>query len=109
MQMDENAFSKGIIGADIEVHRGLGPGLLESAYEEGLTYEFRLRSIPLERQKFMSTVYKSVRLDRAFRVDLLVRNSIVVELKAVDRILPIHKAQALACLCRSEHDLYELS
>ncbi|MBC7225849.1 MAG: GxxExxY protein [Thermoflexales bacterium] len=96
--MDENALSNRIIGAALEVHRQLGPGLLESAYEECLAYELSLHGIPFERQKPIPVVYKGIRLDCGFRVDLLVDNLVVVELKAVDTLMPIHQAQVLTYL-----------
>ena len=96
--MDENPLSKEIIGAAIDVHRQLGPGLLESAYEECLAYELSQRDIPFERQKAVPVVYKDVQLDCGFRLDLLVGGLVVVELKAVDKLAPIHQAQMLAYL-----------
>lgn len=96
--MDENALSNQIIGAALEVHRQLGPGLLESAYEECLAYELSQRNIPFERQKPIPVVYKGIRLDCGFRVDLLVDNQVVVELKAVDALMPVHQAQVLTYL-----------
>jgi GxxExxY protein len=98
VEMDENRLSGQIIGAAIEVHRHLGPGLLESAYEECLAYELLQRSIPFERQRSVSVQYKDVRLDCGFRVDLLVSRLVVVELKAVDKLMPIHRAQVLTYL-----------
>jgi GxxExxY protein len=96
--MDENPLSKEIIGAAIEVHRQLGPGLLESAYEECLAYELSQRDIPFERQKPVPVSYKDVQLDCGFRLDLLVGGLVVVELKAVDKLVPIHQAQMLTYL-----------
>jgi GxxExxY protein len=96
--MHENELSKRVIGAAIEVHRQLGPGLLESAYEECLAYELQLRGIPFERQKALPLTYKDVRLDAGFRVDFLVDGKVVVELKATDALAPIHKAQVLTYL-----------
>jgi len=96
--MDENALSKLIIGAAIEVHRQTGPGLLESAYEECLAYEFTVRDIPFERQKPVPVVYKDVQLDCGFRLDFLVGDLVVVELKAVGELAPIHDAQVLTYL-----------
>ena len=90
--MDENALSKKIIGAAIEVHRQLGPGLLESAYEQCLAHELSLQDIPFERQKPIPIVYKGLNLDCGFRLDLLVSSLVVVELKAVNEIVPIHEA-----------------
>lgn len=96
--IDENALSKLIIGAAIEVHRQTGPGLLESAYEECLAYEFTARDIPFERQKPVPMVYKDVQLDCGFRLDFLVGDLVVVELKAVSELAPIHDAQVLTYL-----------
>ncbi len=96
--MDENTLSNQIIGAALEVHCQLGPGLLESAYEECLAYELSLREIPFERQKPIPVVYKGIRLDCGFRVDLLVGGLVIVELKAVDLLMPIHQAQVLTYL-----------
>lgn len=96
--MDENTLSKQIIGAAIEVHRQLGPGLLESAYEECLAYELSLRQVPFERQKPVPVVYKQVHLDCGFRLDLLVGSLVVVELKAVDALTSVHEAQVLTYL-----------
>jgi len=87
-----------IIGSAIEVHRALGPGLLESSYEECLCHELRLRSVPFERQVALPVEYKGVQLDCGYRLDLLVAQSVVVELKAVEHIEPIHEAQLLTYL-----------
>jgi len=95
---DINQLSRSIIGAAINVHSELGPGLLESAYEECLAYELLQKDIPFERQKPISVVYKGNPIDCGFRLDLLVDNSVVVELKAIDQILPIHQAQLLTYL-----------
>jgi GxxExxY protein len=96
--MDENALSNIIIGAAIEVHDQPGPGLLESAYEECLAYELNLRHIPFERQKPVSVVYKEVQLDCGFRLDFLVDGLVVLELKAVEELVPIYEAQVLTYL-----------
>lgn len=90
-----NQLTESIIGAAIEVHKHLGPGLLESAYEECLCHELNLRKIPFQRQAPLPVVYKGVKLDCSYRIDLLVKNEIVVELKAVESIAPIHEAQVL--------------
>lgn len=87
-----------IIGAAIEVHRALGPGLLESAYEACLSYELLDRGLGVERQRPMPVSYRGVQIDVGYRMDLLVEEAVVVELKAVDRLLPIHKAQLLSYL-----------
>ena len=87
-----------IIGAAIEVHRLLGPGLLESTYEECLCLELTILGIPFERQVPLPIVYKSMTLLRAYKPDLLVDNAVIVELKTVERILPVHEAQILTYL-----------
>lgn len=90
-----NEISQAIIGAAIEVHRALGPGLLESVYEECLSREFALRSIPFERQKPLLVDYKGAKLDCGYRLDFLVAGKVVVEVKAVETLIPIHQAQVL--------------
>ncbi len=87
-----------IIGSAIEVHKELGPGLLESAYEECLCQELYLRGISFRRQVPLPVRYKGVSLDCGYRVDLLVEDAVVIELKAVDRLLPVHEAQLLSYL-----------
>ncbi|NTU82968.1 MAG: GxxExxY protein [Chloroflexales bacterium] len=91
-------LSKEIIGAAIEVHRALGPGLLESAYEACLGHELSLRGVAYARQVALPIVYKSVQLDCGYRLDLLVGNLVIVEIKAVEEIVPIHDAQLLTYL-----------
>ena len=86
-----------VIGA-AEVHRVLGPGLLESAYEECLCYELSRRDVRFERQVPLPVVYKEVRLDCGYRIDILVADTVVLELKCVEKILPIHEAQLLTYL-----------
>jgi GxxExxY protein len=83
------------IGAAIEVHKALGPGLLESVYEQCLCHEFDLRRIPYERQLQFPVVYKGINVDCGYRLDVLVENQVVIEIKAVDELLPVHKAQLL--------------
>ncbi|MBI2838741.1 MAG: GxxExxY protein [Acidobacteria bacterium] len=87
-----------IIGAAIEVHRTIGPGLLESAYEECLAHELRLHGLEFERQVPLPVNYKGVKLDSGYRLDFLVGKFVVVELKAVDALQPIHEAQLLTYL-----------
>lgn len=96
--MEINSLTEQIIGAAIEVHRVLGPGLLESAYEECLCYELTLRRIPYERQLPLAIEYKGLKLDCGYRLDLLVAESVVVEIKAVEALQPIHDAQLLTYL-----------
>jgi len=93
-----NKVTEAIIGAAIEVHRGLGPGLLESAYEECLCREMTLRRLPFERQKPLPVEYKGVKLDCGYRLDVVVADAVVVEIKAVSAIAPVHEAQLLTYL-----------
>jgi len=87
-----------IIGAAIEVHRTVGPGLLESAYEECLAHEMKLRGLNYERQVPLPVAYKGVKLDCGYRLDFLVEKAVVLELKTVDTLQPIHEAQVLTYL-----------
>jgi GxxExxY protein len=98
----EDWLSNQIIGAAIEVHRHLGPGLLESVYETCLVHELGMREISLERQKAIAVYYKDVVLDCGFRVDLLVEGQVIVELKAVDALTAVHEAQLLTYLKLSD-------
>ena len=91
--MDENELSNRVIGAAIEVHRVLGPGLLESAYQECLMRELDLRSLPFESEVPIALDYKGHLVGSAYRADLLVANKLLVELKTVDRLQPVHTAQ----------------
>ena len=93
-----NRITESIIGAAIEVHRALGPGLLESAYEACLTFELVQRGLKVEQQKPLPVVYREVKLDCGYRLDLLVEEAVIVEVKAVDRLAPIHQAQLLSYL-----------
>lgn len=94
----ENEISNEVIGSAIEVHRNLGPGLLESAYEECLCYEFERRGIRYERQKSLPITYKDTKLDCGYRLDVVVNDLVILELKAIDQIQPIHSAQVLTYL-----------
>ena len=87
-----------VIGLAIKVHRGLGPGLLESAYEECLCYELKENEIAYERQVPLPVVYKSVKLDCGYRMDIVVDDRLVMELKTVEKLLPVHEAQLLTYL-----------
>jgi GxxExxY protein len=93
-----DALTSRVIGLAIEVHRALGPGLLESAYEECLCFELTSHSIGFSRQVSLPVVYKSVRLDCAYRMDIVIEGLLVAELKTVERILPVHEAQLLTYL-----------
>lgn len=97
-QKRSNELSNLIIASAIEVHKLLGPGLLESTYEECLCYELSQKGIPFEKQKALPVTYKKVHLDCGYRIDILVDNLVIVELKAVDSIEPIHEAQILTYL-----------
>ncbi|MGA9571553.1 MAG: GxxExxY protein [Candidatus Acidiferrales bacterium] len=96
--MDNNSLTGAIIGAAIEVHKLLGPGLLESTYEECLAREFELRGIHYDRQKAVPVVYKDVKLDCGYRIDLVVEGQVVVELKTVESLAKIHEAIVLTYL-----------
>jgi GxxExxY protein len=96
--MMDNEITHEIIGGAIAVHRLLGPGLLESAYEECLAKELALRKLAVERQKPVPVVYKDVKLDCGYRIDLLVENRVVVELKSIESLAAIHEAIILTYL-----------
>ncbi|GIV38170.1 MAG: hypothetical protein KatS3mg032_2549 [Cyclobacteriaceae bacterium] len=93
--MIENQITEKIIGCAIEVHKQLGPGLLESAYEECLYYELKNNSLDVKKQMALPLVYKEIKLDAGYRIDLLVENKVIVEIKSVDAIAEIHKAQLM--------------
>jgi len=96
--MPDNVLTRRIIGCAIEVHKLLGPGLLESSYEHCLCHEFALQGIPFERQRPIPLVYKGIKLDCGFRLDMLVEKRVVVELKSVELLSPIHEAIILTYL-----------
>ena len=98
MSNDIDKITEKIIGAAITVHKELGPGLLESAYEACLVYELSQLGLAVERQKSLPVTYRSVKIDCGYRIDLLVDNKVVVELKAVERLERIHEAQLLSYL-----------
>jgi len=102
MKKRSDELSKSIIGAAIEVHKNLGPGLLESTYEECLCYELTQKGIIFEKQKGLPITYKKVKLDCGYRVDILVEKLVIVELKSVECIEEIHKAQLLTYLKLSD-------
>lgn len=91
-------LTKEIRAAAIEVHRHLGPGLLESSYEECLCYEFTQRDIAFERQVLLSVEYKGVKLNCGYQIDIIVENKVILELKSVEQVLPVHEAQLLTYL-----------
>jgi GxxExxY protein len=96
--MNENEISHRIIGIAIELHKKLGPGLLESTYENALAYDLRENGLTVEQQIPMPFEYKSVRLDVGYRLDLLVENKVIVEIKSVETLAPVHYAQLLTYL-----------
>ncbi len=93
-----NQLTEQVIGSAIEVHRELGPGLLESAYQRALAHEFRLRHIVFEEQKLCPVTYKDLIIEDAYRLDFLVGGLVIVELKTVDALLDVHEAQVLTYL-----------
>jgi GxxExxY protein len=98
-----NKVTEAIIGAGIEVHRRLGPGLLESAYRACLAEELRVRAIRVERERPVPVFYRGLKLECAYRLDLLVDDLVIVEIKAIEQVLPVHKAQLLSYLRLSGH------
>jgi GxxExxY protein len=97
-----NKITEKIIGAAIEVHKALGPGLLESTYEACLEHELLLQGLKVERQKALPVLYKGVQLDTGYRIDLLVEGMVIVELKAIDKWQPIYEAQIISYLKLSD-------
>jgi GxxExxY protein len=96
--MDLNKLTGKIIASAIEVHKNLGPGLLESAYEECLAHELKIEGLNFERQKSLPIIYKDFRLDCGYRLDFIVEGAIILELKSCDKIEAVHKAQLLTYL-----------
>ena len=93
-----NKITEKIIGIAINVHRALGPGLLESAYEACMVFDLSQKGLMVEQQKPLPVIYREVKLDCGYRLDLVIEKSVIVELKAVEKIMPIHKAQLLSYL-----------
>ena len=93
--MRSDKLSNRVIGCSLEVHRHLGPGLLESTYEQCLAHELKMEGIPFKLQCTLPVQYKGIKLDCGYRIDLLVDDRIIIELKSVERVLPIHQAQLL--------------
>ncbi len=100
--MDENELSNEVIGAAIEVHRHIGPGLLESVYQECLVYELEARKYKVAREVPLPVRYKGIEFPAAYRADLLVEGKLILELKAVDVLLPVYSAQLLSYLRMSQ-------
>jgi len=103
--MIENELSQKIIGCAIEVHKQLGPGLLESAYQECLYYELKQLGLKVQKEKPMPIVYKEVKLDHGYRIDLLVEDKVVIEIKTVEVFNEVHTAQVLTYLKLGEYKL----
>ncbi len=103
--MFENELSQKVIGLAIKVHRNLGPGLLESAYEECLFYELKKAGVYVEKQKAMPLVYDDVKLDIGYRMDLFVEQKLVIEIKSVESLNDVHLAQVLTYLKLSKSKL----
>lgn len=93
--MEINQLTEKIIGCAIEVHKRLGPGLLESAYEECLSYELKSVGLAIERQVPIPVVYKDIKLECGYRIDILVEKAVIIELKAIETLAPVHEAQIL--------------
>lgn len=96
--MEANEITEAVIGAAIEVHRALGPGLLESAYVQCLCYELSLRGMPFQSELSIPVIYKGLKLDCGYRIDLVVSDTVVVEVKALERLAPVHEAQLVTYL-----------
>lgn len=96
--MDENELSYKIIGASLEIHKTVGPGLLESAYENALAFELRELGLDVRQQVSMPFIYKKVKQDIGYRLDLLVNNKVIIEVKSIETLAPVHYAQTLTYL-----------
>ena len=105
IDMDENEIGTMVVDCAYKVHKTLGPGLLESTYEVCLEYELLNSGYKVERQKELPVYYNKIKMDAGYRIDLLIENSVIIELKSVETILPIHKAQILTYLKLSEKHL----
>ena len=101
--MEDDALSERVIGCAIEVHRHLGPGLLEGAYEDCLCHELALAGIAFDRQVHLPLIYKGTQVGTGYRLDIVAGNQLVIEIKAIERILPIHEAQLLTYLRLSRY------
>jgi len=100
--MHENEISNIIIRAAIEIHKTLGPGLLESVYESTLEYKLKKLGLNVKKQVALPVIFEEIKLDAGYRIDLLVENKVIIEIKSVETILPVHKAQTLTYLKLSE-------
>lgn len=100
--MNENDISYKIIGLALELHKSIGPGLLESSYENALAYELRKAGLEVAQQVPMPFIYKEIRMDVGYRIDLLVENTVIIEVKSLESLAPVHYAQLLTYLKLSE-------
>jgi GxxExxY protein len=98
MELSENSIAKIILDKAIKVHRRTGPGLLESAYQECLAYELDTAGLFVEKQKMLPLIYEDIKLDAGYRIDIMVNNKVVIELKSVETIAPVHIAQVITYL-----------
>jgi GxxExxY protein len=98
LNMTENEVAKIIVDAAYHVHKKLGPGLLESVYETVLVYELKKRGLNVKRQAIVPVVYESIKFDEGFKADIIVENKVIVELKSVENVMPVHKKQLLTYL-----------
>jgi len=105
IEFTENELSRAVIGAAINVHTVLGPGLLENAYKECLYYELKKIDLYVEKEKVMPLIYKEVKLECGYRIDLLVNNKLVIELKSVEALNDVHLAQTLTYLKLGDYKL----
>ena len=105
LSADVEAAAAIVVDAGLAVHKALGPGLLESAYEHCLAYELTARGVAFERQRVVSILYRGVQIDAGYRLDLLVANSIIVEIKSVETLTALHEAQLLTYLKLTSHRL----
>lgn len=105
MNSSENELASKIIGAAIQVHKALGPGLLENAYKECLYYKLRQENLFVEKEKSLPLVFEEVNINCGYRIDLLVENKVVIELKSVESLHPVHMAQTLTYLRLGEYKL----
>ena len=96
--MTENSLSYEIIGSVIELHKTIGPGLLESAYENALAYDLRKKGLDVKQQVPMPFIYKEVKQDVGYRIDLIIENSVIIEVKSVEALAPVHYTQTLTYL-----------
>lgn len=100
--MTENDISYKIIGVAIELHKNIGPGLLESAYENALAYDLREAGLIIAQQVPMPFIYKEIRMDVGYRVDMIVENKVIIEIKSLENLVPVHYAQLLTYLKLSD-------